>query len=146
MDARQLHERLVALLNHHDAQGAAGLYAEDREFQSSGEATATGPSAVATLFQRLMDVSADLHVETKRAFGEGQVAAFEVVLSGTSSGPLPMPSGHVLPATGRAWGLPYMSIVEVDAGRISKHTVYLNNLSLLTQLGWAPSAPYGRHD
>ena len=36
LDARQLHERLVLLLNEHNAEGAAAPYAEDCEFHSLG--------------------------------------------------------------------------------------------------------------
>jgi len=58
--------------------------------------------------------------------------------TGTHLGPLTTPQG-VVPPTGRRVALPFCAISEVKDGRMARVHVYLDQLTMLTQLGLAPT-------
>jgi predicted ester cyclase len=59
--------------------------------------------------------------------------------TGTHTGPLSTPQGSV-PPTGRSIELPFCAVSTVRDGRIAWVQVYLDQLSMMIQLGLAPGA------
>jgi hypothetical protein len=67
---------------------------------------------------------------------EGDQLACWGTWNGTNLGPLPFPTGEV-PATGRRVELPFCAVARVAEGRIAEIRVYLDQLTMLSQLGLA---------
>lgn len=69
----------------------------------------------------------------------GDQMAFWGTWNGTNLGPLPSPQGLV-PATGRRVRLPFCAVARARDERITEIHVYLDQLTMLSQLGLAPTA------
>jgi len=59
----------------------------------------------------------------------------EGALSGTNTGPIPMPAGTELPATGAPIDLPYCAMHVVRDDRIVESRYYWDQMAMLGQLG-----------
>jgi hypothetical protein len=68
----------------------------------------------------------------------GDLVAVEGNFSGTNSGPIAMPDGGELPATGRGVSLGYAHIARLEGGRFSSWHVYFDTAAFMTQLGLVP--------
>jgi ketosteroid isomerase-like protein len=66
---------------------------------------------------------------------DGEPPAEEGLLTGTSTGPLPMPDGAEIPATGAAIELPYVAMHVVREGRFVESRYYWDQMATLGQLG-----------
>ena len=58
---------------------------------------------------------------------------------GTNTGPLSLPDGSTVPATGKAVRVRGCDIATVADGMIVRHHFYFDQMELLTQLGLAPT-------
>jgi hypothetical protein len=70
---------------------------------------------------------------------DGELLAEEGALTGTNCGPIPMPDGTELPATGAAVELPYCAMHVVRDERILESRYYWDRMAMLGQLGLLPS-------
>ena len=71
----------------------------------------------------------------------GDTSIDEGWVVGTNTGPLPLPDGSIMPATGRAVRVRGCDIATVTGGVIVRHHFYYDQMELLTQLGLAPEQP-----
>jgi predicted ester cyclase len=69
----------------------------------------------------------------------GDTVICEGTFSGTQTGPMGMPDGSELPATGATVSLPYVVVVDCENGRARAVRAYLDNASMLAQLGLLPA-------
>ena len=68
---------------------------------------------------------------------DGDRFAARLTFTGTHTGPLATPQGHV-PPTGRSVALPSCLLGTIRDGRLTAARVYLDQLAMLTQLGLVP--------
>ena len=68
----------------------------------------------------------------------GNTVIFEVTWRGTHNGPLPMPNGGELAATGLPVEIRAVLVTVVEDGKIASQRHYLDMLAMLTQLGVIP--------
>ena len=79
--------------------------------------------------------------DNRRAYEIGDdVVILEGQWTGTHTGPMTMPDGNVLPATGATVTFPYAVVIEFEAGLVRKVRAYFDNVAFLTQLGLMPAA------
>jgi limonene-1,2-epoxide hydrolase len=71
---------------------------------------------------------------------DGTCVLSENLAEGIQTGPLWTPGGDI-PATGREVGGKYVGVFELRDGRIAAQRVYFDRLSILEQLGLAPTQP-----
>lgn len=76
----------------------------------------------------------------ERSWETGDVVVVEGRWTGTQTGPLSLPDGSVLPATGRTAEFPWCGIGRVEAGLLKSVHVYFDTLSFMAQLGPVPAA------
>ena len=74
----------------------------------------------------------------ERILVDGDTVIVEFRSDQTNSGPLPLPSGETLPATGRRIALRGISISDVMDGQITRETFYWDSVLFATQLGLMP--------
>ena len=65
----------------------------------------------------------------------GDDVAFEMTWTGTHEGPLEMPDGSELPATGLTVSFSVAVVLETTEGLIRRERQYYDNLGILDQLG-----------
>lgn len=74
---------------------------------------------------------------------DGDRFAIEGIWTGTHTGPMAGPAG-VVPPTGRSVALPFCGVATRRDDRIAAVTVYLDQMTMLAQLGLAPEPAAAR--
>ena len=116
-----------------DVESAVALIADDADFR-----TPMGPIADregVRAFLAGFDAAfpeASYRIDTLVS-SRASVAA-EGLYAGTHNGPLPLPDGSTLAATGREVSTPFVTMFRVVRGRIVSHRPYWNVTDVLAQL------------
>jgi ketosteroid isomerase-like protein len=80
----------------------------------------------------------DVRYEHSAKYETGEVAIDEGFVVGTNSGPLHLPTGETLPATGKQLRIRSCDVVKVEGGEITSHHLYFDQVEFLAQLGLMP--------
>ena len=140
-DVVELVNRNLAEVNRHDAAAAASRFVEGVVVEDLGIGTRTeGRDNVVAEHGRLFEAFPDLRGEVVSVTTDGARIAVEYVFEGTHSGPLVLPTGQTVAATGRRVVYRFVSIAEIDGtGQITTVRRYTNPASLFAQLGQSQS-------
>ena len=130
-------DRYVELYNAGDLDGVMDLYAEDA-VQLMPDGKFEGRGAIRDRLTRELAAFADLEWGLVSYVEQGDSFADEWMFAGTHTGPLPMPDGSELPATGRRVELRGMEFVQMRGGKIVVDNLYYDNLAVAAQLGLVP--------
>jgi predicted ester cyclase len=84
----------------------------------------------------------DLKMTFEEAVLQGDKVATIWTMTGTQTGPMPMPGG-TLPATGRKVRITGLAIDYMKGGQFQKEVVVFNLLDMLMQLGFTLQPPKG---
>jgi steroid delta-isomerase-like uncharacterized protein len=135
-EAREVSDRYTDLINAHDAEAIAALYADDGVLSDpTGEYR--GREAIVEYWQGFFQTFPDISGRDEFEAESGDTAINEWSTSGTNEGPLETPEGTI-PATGKRVTLRGCDAMTVRGGRITSHRVYYDQLSFLGQLGLVP--------
>ena len=121
-----------------DLDALAAAYAEDAVLTVPGAPPAEGREAIRQLWSTFLDAFPHDSPTITRMTAEGDVVAVEFTSSGTNAGPLTLPTGDKIPATGRHVELSGVSISEVEGEHTKRETFYWDSASFLMQLGLMP--------
>lgn len=138
MSAKDLMHRNVAAWNARDRAAYVGTYADDCAL-TTPDGGGKGQEAVGAFYDSSLRAFPDNQVRVVALAEDGELLAEEGVLTATNTGPLPMPDGTELPATGAALELPYLAMHTVRDGRIAESRYYWDQMAMLGQLGLLPS-------
>jgi len=121
-----------------DLDAVVGLYAEDA-VQAMPDGFYQGRTAIRERLARELGGAFSDLTWTVDSFVE-QADAFcdEWTMAGTHTGPLELPDGTQLPATGRRVQIKGMEFVQMRDGKIVVDNLYYDNLAVLGQLGLVP--------
>jgi ketosteroid isomerase-like protein len=134
--ARSLMDRVTeAATVKHDLDALAELYAPDCVIETPDAGTLRGRDGIVTWFGQFLGAFPDVSWEPTHSFESGDVAVDEGYVSGTNTGPLPMPSGEELAPTGKRVRVRSCDIARVEDGLVIEHRFYFDQLELLSQLG-----------
>lgn len=115
-------------------------YADDGQYieMSTGQ-SARGPDEIVMLLQRWRSAFPDLSATIKSSAVSGDKAFVELELSGTHSGTLEAPFGHI-PASGRHGVVPAVVVATLQGDKIVELRNYFDVMTLLRQMGVAEQA------
>jgi predicted ester cyclase len=137
---RDILDRNITALNARDIEAYLANQQPDVELSLPGGATLHGHDQV----RQYMESQWIAFPDGTLSFGEQvlgkDLAATEVVFTGTHTGPMPTPQGSIDP-TGRRVSVRFASILHIKEGLVASEHVYLDQLEVLTQLGLTPAAP-----
>jgi steroid delta-isomerase-like uncharacterized protein len=134
---REVLDRYVELYNAGDLDGCMDLYAEDA-VQLMPDGFYEGRSAIGERLARELEAFPDI-VWTVESFIEGgDLFADEWTFLGTHAGPLLLPDGSELPATGKRVEIRGMEYVEMRDGKIVVDNLYYDAMGVAAQLGLVP--------
>ncbi len=137
---RRVLARNITALNARDIEAYLANQQPDVELVLPGGVTLHGRDQV----RQYMETQWIAFPDGALSFGEQvlgkDLAATELVFTGTHTGPMPTPQGSI-PATGRRVSLHFASILHIKEGLVASEHVYLDQLDMLTQLGLTPAAP-----
>jgi predicted ester cyclase len=136
--ARDALERNIRALNARDIEAYLANQQPDVELLLPGGAALHGRDEL----RRYTEAMWTAFPDGSLAFGEQalaeDVAATEVVFTGTHTGPMVTPEGSIPPTKNRVT-LRSASILRIKDGLIASEHVYLDQLDMLTQLGLMPA-------
>lgn len=134
---RGLLDRYVELYNAGDLDGVMDLYAEGSS-QLMPDGSFEGRAAIRDRLAQEMDAFSDLAHRVVSYVEGGDSFADEWVFVGTHTGPVVLPDGTEVPATGKRVEVPGMELVRVSDGKIVVDNLYYDNLAVAAQLGLLP--------
>jgi len=114
---RELLDRAVAVYNAGDLDGYVELYTDDAVL-ATPEGTFKGKGELRQRFARELTALSDINFTVASYVEQGDMFADEFVFAGTHTGPLVLPDGNKLPATGRRVEINGMEMVQVRDGRM----------------------------
>jgi ketosteroid isomerase-like protein len=137
-DPRTVTERGLEAWRARDAEAFAACFAPDATIVAPGGVELRGPDGAKQFFAVWAEGVPDNEITVTQEYVCGSVVVQQAVFSGTHTGPLMVPSGEVIPPTGRSLSASYADIFEVEDDRIRSERLYFDQLELLTQLGLMP--------
>ena len=136
---RDVLERYIELYNVGDLDGVMDLYAEDST-QLMPDGNFVGRSSIRDRLAKEMGAFSDLAHRYISYVEEGDAFADEWVFVGTHTGPLVLPDGTEVPATGKRIEVQGMELVRMRDGKIIADNLYYDNVGVAAQLGLLPQA------
>jgi predicted ester cyclase len=134
---RSLLEKYVELYNAGDLDGVMDLYAED-SVQLMPDGTFEGRSAIRERLGQELAAFSDLAHRYISYVEEDDAFADEWVFVGTHTGPVVLPDGTEVAATGKRVQVQGMELVRIRDGKIVVDNLYYDNLAVAAQLGLLP--------
>ena len=131
-------ERYVERYNARDLDGCMELYAEDA-VQLMPDGLFKGRSVIRERLTRELAAFDDIEWGLISYVEQGDAFADEWTFTGTHAGPLLLPDGAELAATGKRVQLRGMELVRMRDDKIVVDNLYYDNLSLAGQLGLLPA-------
>lgn len=138
--ARDAMDRVTEAYFGGDPSSATKWYAADAVAIAPDGQEYQGPEAIVTYMQEFFAAFPDAKYESLGAWEIGDTAWDEGRFSGANTGPLAMPDGSTLPATGKTVTMRGADVVTVEDGLITSHRFYFDQMSFLAQLGLMPEA------
>jgi ketosteroid isomerase-like protein len=135
MGAREIMDRMTAAFVQQNLDDVGKLYAADAVAVTPETGELHGREAIVAYFEQLVAAFPDGSYELVASYESGNVAIDEGYWVGTNTGPLVMPSGEEIPATGKQLRLRACDIATVDGGMIISHRFYYDQVDFLGQLG-----------
>lgn len=139
MSTREVAERAFEAYNSGDVEAFMEFYADDAVLSFPGvpEGTIRGRDAIRQNWADQRAAFPDGHITTEVLVVEGDTVADEFTYTGTSTGPIAMPDGSTMPATGRRIEMKGMQLLQLRDGRVIRHDLFLDSAVMMAQMGLA---------
>ena len=132
-------EQFVEPYNAKDIDRLMALYAPDAEVFFFTFPPARGLEPIRAIWEWDFRAFPETNLVITRQLSNGSMDMVEWTWTGVHGGPLEMPTGETVPPTGKTATVSGMDAVEFEADHITKHRLYFQEVSLLTQFGLLPS-------
>ena len=136
-ETRVLAEAHYQSFNDRNFSRASEIYSPDVVTIEPGTGTVHGIDAFMAHTSGFVTAFPDAMLEVLSVIDNGSRVSIEGAFVGTNTGPLISANGE-LPPTGRSLHLLYCDVWESEAGRITKHQVYYDQIAFMAQLGLLP--------
>lgn len=133
--AREVMDRLTTAMDEKDKETLARCYAANAVAYTPDEGELTGRDSITEYLFHFWEAMPDVRYEHTESHEAGDVAIDEGYVVGTNTGPIRLPSGETLPATGKQVRVRSCDIAKVEAGEITSHQFYFDQMEFLGQLG-----------
>lgn len=137
-EARVVMDRTTEALFAGDREGAKQSYAPDAIGVAPDGTELKGGHEIVEWLGTFFRAFPDAQYESIAKHESGNVAVDEGRFVGTNTGPIELPTGETLPATGKRVSMRGCDIVTVEGGVITSHHFYFDQLDFMTQLGLLP--------
>ncbi|MEU6933817.1 nuclear transport factor 2 family protein [Streptomyces sp. NPDC046385] len=137
-EARDVMDRFTEAVTHADLQAISGLLAEDAVALTPDGGEIEGRDAIVEYWRTMTTSIPDATFTYRNRFEIGDTAIDEGLFTGKNTGPIPLPDGDTLPATGRTVNIRGIDLAQVKDGRIQSYRLYFDQMEFLDQLGLLP--------
>lgn len=138
-DYRTLAEQGWNAYFNHDLEGCLATYADDAEVVLPGAPPIKGKEAIRATWQMYMAAFPDEKPTHIRHLVDGNTVVTEWASIATHKGPLMMPTGDTLAATGKKVATSGVTVQEIEGNKVAKQVFYFDNAEFLRQLGLMPA-------
>lgn len=132
---RELMDRVTGALLSRDFEGLRELYDPHVVAVTPDAGELHGVAEIIEYFRAVAETFPVLSYESVGEYESGPCAIDQGDVLGHNTGPIHLPNGQTLPASGKQVRLRSMDVATVHEGRIVRHEWYWDQLELLTQLG-----------
>ena len=133
----RLIERLYECLRTNEWSPIGESLSPDVVTDAPGAPTMTGVPVFVEFAQAFKRGLPDSYIAPARWIESGSTVVVIGAYRGTFTGTLPTPQGDVA-GNGRSLDLPFADVFDIEAGRISRHRVYYDQMEFAAQLGLLP--------
>lgn len=137
---RETVHAVIAAFNAHDLSTLARFFTPDVVIVSPDAGEVKGREQATEWERSLMETFPDGMMEIAASYDSGDTVVVEWVFRGTNTGPLQLPGGETLPATGKQVSVRGVDISKIENGAVASLRAYWDQLELMTQLGLMPEA------
>ncbi len=137
-EARDVMDRATQLLTSGNLEELRNCYTDDATAMTPDQGELQGADAILDWVRQLSEAIPDGRYEPLYAHEAGDTAIDEGYFAGTNTGPLLVPTGETIPATGKQVRVRSCDAITVRGGRITSHRFYYDQMEFLSQLGLAP--------
>ena len=123
----------------HDIEACMAGYADDAELLIPGAPPMKGKDAIRAAWEMYIAAFPDEKPTSIRHIVDGSTVVTEFASEATHSGPLMMPTGDMLPPTGRRVSFRGAVVQDTAGDKLVNQVFYYANAELLQQLGAAPA-------
>jgi ketosteroid isomerase-like protein len=139
-EARAVMDRVTDAAFSGDVEALRDCYADDVTAVTPDAGELQGPEAIIGWIAQFTEAMPDARWESVYKHEAGDTAIDEGYVVGTNTGPLQLPTGETLAATGKRVRVRGSDAATVQNGRITSHRFYYDQMEFLGQLGLAPEA------
>ena len=138
-DMKKLADDWITAWNSHDPPKIVAWYTDDCLCEAVGAlgSVSRGKGELLKYLETLASNYPDFRVEPKTAFYSGNSVCGEFVVSGTQV----KSSNPAIPATGKRFSVRGAYVSEWQNGKVKRHTMYEDYLTVMQQLGPMPPMP-----
>jgi steroid delta-isomerase-like uncharacterized protein len=133
-------ERFWSAFQAGDLEGATAQVADDAVFLQPGMPEIRGSDGMRAMLAGWRAAFPDIRHEVDDVVESGDTVAVQLRVMGTHQGPMRMPDGSEIPATGREVSWDSVDWIKIRDGKIVSWRVYQDNVPFLTALGLLPEA------
>jgi len=133
--SRELMDKVTGALLAKDFEKLRDLYSSDVIGVTPDAGKLHGADALIDYFRGMAGAFPNMSFEEIGTYESGDCAIDQGDMIATNTGPLEMPDGQTLAATGKEVRVRSMDIATVHGGRIVRHEWYWDQLEILAQLG-----------
>ncbi len=136
-ESRMVADRVTESVIQEDLEAVTSCYSPDAVLIAP-EGTFKGREQIAEFFAAWFDPFSELAVEATTKTEWDNTTLDEWTLRCTHTGPLAMPTGENVPATGKRITVRGADVCKVEAGLVTEHRMYYDQVEVLGQLGLLP--------
>ena len=121
-----------------DLDAAADLVTPDAVFIQPGAPELRGNAEVRAMLEGWRAAFPDLRHEEQEVVESGDTCVVRLEVRGTHTGPMRLPDGQEVPATGREMVWESVDWIKLRDGKLASWRVYQDSVPFLTALGLLP--------
>jgi steroid delta-isomerase-like uncharacterized protein len=133
-------EENTKAMNAHDNVRIRSFHGEGYQFQSPAAPGPVDEAARDAYMEETWTAFPDLTFETVQTIAQGDYVVLNWICTGTHTGPMHLPTGETVPATGLKVTAPGSVTIELKDGRIVREHSYFDDMGIMAQLGLLPGA------
>jgi predicted ester cyclase len=137
-DNIRIAERWFDAMSAHDLSLQEGLRAPGYIFEAPDYPGPVGAKEDKAYTSGVIGALPDLHVEIAQIIAQDDFVVVNATLTGTNNGPLTLPNGQTVPASGKKMVMPLSNTFQFANGQVAHCWLYYDRLGAMAQSGAMP--------
>ena len=136
---KDLWDQFETLYNKHDWSAVPSLFANDAVYVDPA-GRHEGSEAIRDYLESTDKALPDATIQRSLAIEDGDIAVAEFSFRATHTGPMDLPDGTEIAATGNTLEFPGVSVLKITDGKSASFRDYFDQAALMSQLGLMPGS------